>query len=413
MTNTTNINWPEIIKAYKRFVSDAIQVINNPQANPQTTILVGSMLLLFAIIIGLLIYLIISSIWGNKQDATNVLTAKHFEVTRREVWGTRIAFLILLFISINGVYYYGSQPSVCRRCHSGDLVSNIKKSTHANVSCLACHRSPGVDGYAAQVFDYMRWLSQYASLKEKNGYDVRVEDSACLRCHAEITKKTVERWGVRARHIDLLQKGDRCVDCHNAVAHGKALAVVKEPSMDKCVDCHNHKKVSADCDFCHTGTAQRVTRRMPEEIIRVETEPMANCRRCHPQTKQSTCIRCHGLELPHPEGWANTGAARLNDHAMQGFLNKELCNRCHQLNSKLSPVIHPIDPVYKDQIFCNRCHSFPSIHGSTERWVKMHGKAASNKPFPANPICSDCHAAENERQCVYCHTKQMCEACHR
>lgn len=409
INSNKGIDWQGFGKLTRRFLSDITQVITNPQADIQTTILVSAILLLFAAILGLIVWLVISSFTKKDQKVLDVLTAKHFGVSRREVWTTRVIFIFVLVISLNAVYYYESRPNVCARCHGGELVKNIGKSAHKGISCLSCHSRPGIDGSAAQFIDYMRWISKSFSSKKKKVYDAQVSNEACLRCHENITREVVSQWGVRMRHIDILEKGYLCVGCHNGVAHGKALTVNNVPTMDKCLVCHNNKLVSAKCDVCHTSKAKLSSRKSTEEIVKIDVFPMKNCRGCHPQTQESVCISCHGLELPHPDDWVGDS----KNHALVAFTNKGLCKKCHQFKEGLAPVPHPMDGSYPSfQIFCNSCHDYPSVHGSEQRWLKYHGQAATGGSYPPNERCDDCHGAGNEGYCYSCHKSELCSYCH-
>ncbi|MEW5707269.1 MAG: cytochrome c3 family protein [Actinomycetota bacterium] len=409
INSNQGFDWHNLRSLLRHFLSDVNQAFTNPQANTKTTILIIAILALLTIIASLFIWLAISSVRSRHQKILDVLTAKHFKVTRREAWTGRIIFAVALIISISAVYYYGSRPEVCERCHSGELVQNLKKSTHKGISCLSCHSRPGIDGSVAQFIDYTRWLSASVFKKEKERYDAQVSNEACLRCHYEITRKIVSQWGVRMRHTDVLEKGLLCTDCHNSVAHGKALAVNNVPTMDKCLACHNNKQASASCDTCHTSKAKPTTRKIESEIIKIDVAAMKNCRSCYPQTQDSICIKCHGLEMPHPDDWV--GDAKK--HALPGFTNKRLCKKCHIFKDGLSPIPHAIEGSYPSyQIFCDECHNYPSVHGSTERWLKYHGMAASGGSFPPNKLCGKCHPAENERKCFSCHQGGLCTYCH-
>ncbi|MBE0448332.1 MAG: hypothetical protein IBX64_09595 [Actinobacteria bacterium] len=414
MTSTQDFSWSSLAKLYKRFISDMIQVISNPQADAQTTILILIILSLLIAIFALLVWLIASSIFKKKRAATGVLISKHFETTSREMWTIRILFIVAVFISLTAIFYFGNQSSVCTRCHGGDLSKNVKKSTHSKVACVSCHRSPGIDGHVTQLFDYIRWLSKFTVAKNQKGsYDARVVNASCLGCHKRVAKETIVRWSVRVRHADFLAAGARCTDCHGSIAHGEALAIVREPSMDKCVMCHDNESAPADCNLCHTSEASPTTRKMPEEIIRIDADPMRNCRGCHPQTPQSECVRCHGLEMPHPEGWVGRPGIGPNKHARQGFLDKKLCKRCHKFDETLPPVGHATDSVYMNKIFCNRCHAYTSPHGSTERWLKMHGPIALGRVISNNSQCGKCHSSDFEQKCMTCHGGALCDACHQ
>lgn len=412
MISIPKFSWHSLEKLLRYFISDLVEAINNPMADMQTTVLVSAMLLIFITIIGLLMWLVISPIRGRKSSASEILIAKHFEVTRRETWVNRAVFAFAVFVTVNGVLLYGSQDSVCKRCHNGDLVNNVNKSTHREVACISCHSGPGIDGYAVRFFDYMRWVSKFSFSDNNKRYDAQVANGSCLRCHKNVVKEVVTEWGVKARHVDFLEAGGRCVDCHNAVAHGKALAIVKEPTMDKCLQCHNNKRVSASCDICHTSKASPTTRKKVGEIVRVEAEPMQNCRGCHPQTSESVCVKCHGIEMPHPPDWVRGPEGGPNKHALAGFINKKLCKRCHKFDESLPAPVHAIEPVYVKEIFCNRCHKYTSPHGSVDRWLKRHGPEALKQVDSDNPYCGECHSSNNERYCSKCHDRNLCSYCH-
>jgi hypothetical protein len=74
-------------------------------------------------------------------------------------------------------------------------------------------------------------------------------------------------------------------------------------------------------------------------------------------------------------------------------------------------VAHATDSVYVKEVFCNRCHAYPSPHGSTQRWLKEHGPAALKKLIPNNSRCGRCHDAVFEQRCSTCHNS-LCDSCH-
>jgi len=299
------------------------------------------------------------------------------------------AIVVSLALLLGLGSHYLSRPAVCARCHASWSQSTVG-SSHEGVSCVSCHRDPGVLGFVAGHVDYARWLT--ATLRaggfeesDERRYHVRLSNRSCVRCHADVTSDVVEDDAIRVRHEDFLERP--CIDCHNVVGHGDRVRIPARATMNICLTCHDARQVSAECGMCHVGDVARAARRTSPRAapIKVAAPTGTDCRGCH---DTASCNECHGTEMPHPPDW-------MPGHARPAFEWPDICWRCHASGELRSAG----PPPYS---MCNRCHRFPGPHGPTEQWVARHGAAAAKEPGVfGRTRCRLCHT--NERFCDLCH----------
>jgi hypothetical protein len=174
--------------------------------------------------------------------------------------------------------------------------------------------------------------------------------------------------------------------------------------MDDCVSCHDGEAASSDCETCHIADELEVASNTAK-LPKLKDVDSSNCYGCHDETP---CLRCHGITMPHPEGWApNDGGPGISgSHARQGFTDRELCWRCHYSNGQ--PFVRPASNGGFTQTSdgCT-CHgSFGTMHGG-EAWVAEHGLQATGQKTGAEASCYDCHDARY--LCDQCHDPSMKE----
>lgn len=383
-------------KSIKIFIEEMLEVLGSPQVEPQKTALVIAVLIIFGLLVVAIGFLVFSFFEpARRKKVVEVVEVEEkeevesYEEEKRKKWISReskitliiaAAFTILLLVV--GIAYTG-RPSFCNTCHRMNKeYESWQRSTHRTVGCLKCHQEPGISGLIVQKFDYIRW----ALLAFTNHYNPKaravVSNSSCNRCHREVARETVVRYGIKVRHRDFLIRGDKCTDCHNTVAHGEVVPVKRLPSMDHCILCHNQKVASAECKVCHTRDLAQGPRVTRAEMAKVALGAPKTCRGCHSIDK---CTACHGLEMPHPEGWTAGGHARL------AFTNRSLCWRCHPGGSRFSDYF----------AFCNSCHQFPPLHETAEDdWIELHGPVAlKTKTWGYS-------------NCWLCHGVGVCDNCH-
>lgn len=397
------LNFGKMSSFYTKLLEVLKETYETPRADPKQTIIVISVLTLIIAIVVLAAITLYPIIFGQpkKKEIAVAVTAKKKTLTKHQkilFWSVMSAiFIILVF----GGFFYAEQPFICSKCHTEAISKTWNKSKHSSVGCISCHRSPGISGFFIQKVDYMRWLWNFKP-KDKN-LKAQIVNQACDNCHSKETDKVITRLGIKIKHKEVIEIGNLCTDCHNTIGHDVNLS--KFPTMDKCIKCHELKKISSKCEYCHMTEVPGSPRRK-REVLAVDIPPPQNCRSCHKPKTWSKCIRCHGLEMPHPPGW------REGSHARLAFLNKQICFKCHSFPpNNIKPGPHGGNTG--SNWFCNNCHSFPSPHGEPVTWAKMHGPIALQKILrPPQKVCSECHGggASIER-CFTCHDTS-CAKCH-
>jgi hypothetical protein len=373
--------------------------LHDPTHNAMTVLVVLGVVGLVLLILLLIAYLVVTLV----ADWKNPPPPPAPRVTHRRTEGVSVikavAWTIVPALAIVGVilgYGYGTSDATCARCHfTSRAIASHRSDTHAKVACSRCHVAPGPGGAFAAVTSGLSNLSTelVAHPSDTGSTEVQVQNSACLSCHAGIATGVVVAGGIRMRHSDVLAVGYSCTDCHSTVGHGpRALVPTRRATMAQCVQCHDGGRASAACATCHSRDVgvKSGERAVAADIPKATITP-DGCRGCHAMT---TCISCHGIELPHSEAFIQ------GYHARKALLEPQVCVKCHDTQS-----------------FCNGCHQFtvknglPSgPHGSVSEFVAMHKGAGPTsggvdsascschtKGGPRQPLCDDCHAKQPDR----------------
>lgn len=318
----------------------------------------------------------------------------------RSVWIARLVPVLIVLAALLLFDTQAGKPAQCLRCHTQvDYAGVLAETSHGDLDCLDCHGSVGIAAIPADAATYARWMFVYAS--EKSEPEPRagsVTADSCLACHSDIVRGVVERYGVRVRHSDFLEAGSTCRECHNSVAHGDLVLQPTEPAMNTCVVCHDGLTASNDCAYCHVVDPIEIGAAVRNLPKRNELNT-GNCYACH---DERPCLQCHGVTMPHPEGWA-TQEGMMGEgefHARDGFVDREVCWRCHYSGDR--PFQRPQNrgAFMETEDGCT-CHgAFGIMHGGTG-WVREHGlQATGRKPG----VYAECYACHDRRYfCDMCH----------
>ena len=341
-------------------IEKILSVLKNPQESPEETFLLVCMILIIVLVI-----LTVIAIFTAKPSQRRKGTALQKMLVASEL----ASILIVVFLTCS--FIYTSQPKFCQLCHrTSQEHQEWQTSVHKETGCLACHQEPGVFGF---LVEKIARLDDCMSTVKKRFFKIpytvpiraEVSNSSCRRCHS-IERISLVSHTIKVSHKEILEAGYKCTDCHNTVAHGKAVPQPKYPSMDKCVLCHNNKTASTRCRLCHVPDVGKRPRQVMD-YPKIHLKSPYNCKGCH---DMQNCNECHGLEMPHPVDWERM-------HPREGFVNKSVCWRCH--NTK----------------FCNECHTnFPGPH-SEDFPQTSHG------PATQEPEACGCH--QRETFCPLCH----------
>ena len=228
----------------------------------------------------------------------------------------------------------------------------------------------------------------------------------CFECHTPLADAKAR---VRFSHSKHAERGLHCNACHTSEDHAKPPAGQRDRHTwgvsKACVACHDGQQASDKCRTCHADTAV-IT---PASHQRADfprghgkDEATLSCTYCH---QRRECSNCHGLELPHPNGFARS-------HAAEAKAKPQTCGTCHEPN------------------WCTTCHnglpmphpaSFKAVHGRTDQRLcaKCHDKAfctachSSQNPHGSGFVARHTAAAkQNQPACGVCHQQRFCDSCH-
>jgi nitrate/TMAO reductase-like tetraheme cytochrome c subunit len=337
-----------------------LSVLRHPQDSPKETVLLLGMILIILFIILTLVALIAVKPKRKKQQPEKPI---------RKASVAAEILIVLMFVSLPCALIYTSQPKFCLGCHENSKEhQQLDASVHKEVHCLACHQEPGILGFITEKIsrpnDSISFIEKSVTKRPRSPVRANVTNSSCNKCHT-VDKRSLISHTIRVSHREILEAGYKCTDCHNTVAHNKAVPQPQYPTMEKCILCHDNKTASARCRLCHVPDVGKKPRQVMD-YPKIHLEPPYDCRGCHDIVK---CNACHGLEMPHPRDWNKK-------HPREGFANKQACWKCH------------------DMKFCQECHS-PMPWPHPDDFPSTHGKAAEQ------PGSCGCH--KRRVFCALCH----------
>ena len=113
---------------------------------------------------------------------------------------------------------------------------------------------------------------------------IPISNDACLSCHTDFSTTTKGEDPKKFSHDLHLGQRIACSTCHQTVGHGG----MPTPPQQVCDDCHGLAMPHPD----GFGTAHG------KQVVEQGGEV---CARCH--NVYLHCQECHGLQMPHPEQW--------------------------------------------------------------------------------------------------------------
>jgi hypothetical protein len=296
-----------------------------------------------------------------------------------------IAVTVLVVLAIAGAYVTTSLDAYCAKtCHTrSDMVAKAESIGHA--SCVSCHED-GPFSILANISSRAEMLVAYGLGRSPSISNVAVDSYACLRCHDSVGATTVSsKAGVRMSHKEVVEAGQPCSACHAESGHTKDAFT---GSMSTCLPCHDAKTAPAKCSTCHTkdvGAVAFVSGESREGLgsgkIVFPAVRAANrrCGECHRMQKE--CDNCHGVRMPHSNGFIEGAHARS-----AAFTGKVKCWTCH-------------DP----QWCASGCHGAFSPDGTQSGhagdWEQLH----KEQEWSGGCICHSQRGKRDYSMCYLCH----------
>jgi len=251
----------------------------------------------------------------------------------------------------------------------------------------------------------------------------------CAECHADLDEfQSIGRPETltfdHADH-DVASDSVACGSCHPVETHVDTKTI--KPTMDTCFDCHGVDAIAPlPCSSCHPLS---VIARPPSHlhsdwgrahgIALLDAEPA--CTTCH--EKEQFCDTCHGLDMPHPEGWsqADHATAAVEDDGCvlchgsdaTGEARSD-CDTCHHPGGALDEawvVAHPEVVNHEGNESCSTCHVQPDFctacHGVELPHPEGWSQADHATAFFENDGCVLCHESEATGE-----ARSDCDTCH-
>lgn len=308
---------------------------------------------------------------------------------------TRTAlFVVLGVIALAVALDVGTaSPRLCVSCH--EMVSRSEsweQSAHGTIACVKCHQTPTAWYEVPQrLVGRGRLLGRDVSAHTSGEFDDPVEarasktppiqDAVCLQCH-DPNRKATSGYRILIDHAEHARRNGSCVSCHVRTAHpeetrGRALTL-----MAQCFTCHgkaDKRDALAECGVCHPSdyelvpvshTAERWEKGRHGQIAE---EDVNLCGMCH---AKRLCDDCHGIEMPHPEKWAEGRTG----HGPAATSRPATCARCHNESPDM----------------CTMCHhtKYDPVMGT---WIEQHNVKVKED---GAAYCMECHGP---LYCVDCH----------
>lgn len=196
-----------------------------------------------------------------------------------------------------------NHPTFCASCHTiAPSYESWAKSSHREVTCVACHVRPGLEGWLhdkawAGTKDVAIYL--FGSPTDPHNLQAKVDSAVCLSCHRNILRVSevaprdlpapVKEVGLimsHRKHIEAFAKrsqGEGCTTCHSSVVHERPIkgysivmprghlsaddkpwypdhpegSYLRTRALKDCFRCHDGKTehegkvVSRKCETCH------------------------------------------------------------------------------------------------------------------------------------------------------------------
>lgn len=307
------------------------------------------------------------------------------------------AVVVGLFALGEALTYATAVPAVCGTCHEmRPALDSWKTSGHTRVGCAECHETPRPwYAFPATMAERGVMLTRDLNIHWSRAGEpttalasrvttTTIPDSVCERCH-DPSRKVTLRLGTLIDHEEHAKRNGSCLSCHLWTAHPVPGVERELLMMERCFTCHGRAASDAapgTCDVCHPETFElRPPTHGPSEWRTGHGAPAmgrpAQCLMCH---DQRYCLDCHGVQMPHPEGWERGATG----HGVVAAGRRATCARCHQQGAD----------------FCSMCHH-KGYEPAGGPWVDQHPELVGLR---GTAYCLDCHGPT---YCVGCHTRGL------
>lgn len=327
---------------------------------------------------------------------------------RAIIWSVAAVFaaiaLVIVALGVTSTYWFCANG-----CHKvqDDTIIAYNASSHSEISCMACHMPVGSDPvtfllHKAEALGelYLTVTNTFElPLNAESHVAEEMESSQCTQCHGD-NRTITPAAGILIDHAVHAENDVTCTACHNRVAHPEDFELTLAGNrkhedfmtMEACYRCHGleeDSKAPGECGACHPeGFELKPDNHLEPGFYQLggeskghaelKTEEPEYCRICH--VEETFCSDCHGLVMPHPEGFAE-------GHGEAGKTDPGVCANCHAKGEQAA--------TSAGTEFCNGCHHPDG--DATKPWIPQHFTVV---------------AAKGAAPCFECHKSTFCAGCH-
>ncbi|MGA1823673.1 MAG: NapC/NirT family cytochrome c [bacterium] len=217
--------------------------------------------------------------------------------------------LIILVGFSYGMVEYSRRSSFCRDCHEmGNAHDTWMASKHGPLlgdidNCYVCHAKEGFFGYIASKLEGV--TSLYFHLTGKfDDIGGREKPVYCIKSGCHTTEDIEKDLTINVNHLFHLENGNKCVDCHDRIAHGWDPSIRNSPDMKEfCFKCHNNTIAPKDnCAMCHIyqeNMLKGINAKGIKDSPSTHREELT-CKSCHAEACTPTltsCTDCHEEDI--------------------------------------------------------------------------------------------------------------------
>ncbi|MBK7403609.1 MAG: NapC/NirT family cytochrome c [Phycisphaerales bacterium] len=307
-----------------------------------------------------------------------------------------------------------SQSWFCNSCHiMNPFYASWKTGSHAQVHCVECHISPGVDSFVAAKLNGLGQVVDDVLNRTSTKPSASVSAMACMRSGCHTMEKIVAKQSKNAdfrfdheKHYDKEYYGIKitCTTCHSHVMGDDHFEV----NTGACITCHmietdsqdvlveagpqsgpggstrlihmrirensSTGKVGDDLAAAHGAKpAEAPTEAAPLPQDETHKRPPSDCKSCHDAPRQEFMYR--GLKVNHSDFLEYGGqceSCHRGATSAPNAIDDAACLSCHSFGiDKAQPAeeIHRVHNEGEHKIECFSCHGTPR-HGPEAQAVK-------------------------------------------
>lgn len=295
-------------------------------------------------------------------------------------------------------------------CHKvqDDTIEAYRRSSHRNISCMACHMPVNADPLTFTLHKAEALGELYMTVT--NGFELPLNAESevalempaaqCTQCHDMENRHVTPSTGILIDHKVHSDEGIACPVCHNRVGHKEDFDLaLKNPksgepnrkhddftSMDACFRCHSQEKggrAPGTCSACHSeGFDLRPANHDAGTFVRDATAKRA----IHADLGKKDFARVAAYEKKSTEVEPAAGENGGEAHELPKVSSVSYCGTCHETKT-----------------FCTGCHGVEMPHPAG--FGKGHGTVGKKSPG----VCANCHSAKGAAKVA---NTEFCNGCH-